>query len=66
MNSGFYPRYDVFVGSPAAPLTIVNGANLVTARAMAEQQARNRKETVYIRNLLTGAIEAVQPTQKTG
>jgi hypothetical protein len=64
MNSGFYPCYDVFVGSPAEPKVLVQGASHTTARAMAEQQARVRGVTVYMRNLMTGSVEAVHPTRK--
>jgi hypothetical protein len=66
VTSGFFPRYLVYCVSPAAkPVALVSGVSLTVARAMAEQQAKARGQTVYIRNLLTGAVETVEPAQKT-
>jgi hypothetical protein len=47
-------------------ITVVNGVNLDLARVMAQEQAKARGHTMYILNLVTRAVETVEPTQKAG
>ena len=62
MNATTESSFDVFLKSGRCEVRLVRGANLEAAHARAKQTANSRRQTVYIRNQLTGAVEPVQPS----
>ncbi len=59
------PRFDVYVRTRTAVVTLVREVGLRTARVVALHHAETRRRPVYIRNCVTKAVETV-PTPPIG